>query len=169
MDAEGKSVFRRFRVIWGEMDTTLADPEQIIVDVHTEGEDSIVIVEFCPEVRAGERLVRPAWARKLIVRGEDIEVRNFENLSIAEVYVKSALRKVTMIRYRLVDDDGLVWTINRFTGANEGLSLAEVEIPAGSEFRVFPRWVDRAGEVTKDPNFSMFMLAAKPWNQREGT
>ncbi len=60
--------------------------------------------------------------------------------------------------------DGLMWTVDVFSGTNAGLVLAEIE---GSEAAVagveLPEWLGR--EVTEDVRYTNASLAEKPFSQ----
>lgn len=65
----------------------------------------------------------------------------------------SSLEKV---RY-YVPYEGFVWEVDRFGGALEGLTLAEVELATASEQPPLPSWI--GAEVTGDPRYYNAMLA----------
>lgn len=61
---------------------------------------------------------------------------------------------------RHIDADGLTWEVDRFLGDNEGLWLAEIEIPSiDTKFKI-PYWVDT--EVSHISELSSHKLAKKP-------
>ena len=62
---------------------------------------------------------------------------------------------------RYIDTDGLTWEVDRFLGDNEGLWLAEIEIPSiDTKFKT-PSWVNR--EVSHISELSSHKLAKKPF------
>lgn len=56
---------------------------------------------------------------------------------------------------------GRVWEVDEFRGANAGLVLAEVELPAEDATVTLPPWVGE--EVTGDPRYANASLAARPY------
>lgn len=67
---------------------------------------------------------------------------------------------IEKIRYR-VESGGRVWEIDVFAGANDGLVVAEVELPAEDAKVALPPW---AGvEVTGDPRYYNANLVAHPY------
>jgi len=65
-------------------------------------------------------------------------------------------------RHLLQGDDGLVWAIDRFEGANAGLVIAEVELLDPSQPILVPRWVSE--EITLNPRYGNSTLARFPIN-----
>ena len=62
---------------------------------------------------------------------------------------------------RYIDTDDLTWEVDRFLGDNEGLWLAEIEIPSiDTKFKT-PSWVNR--EVSHISELSSHKLAKKPF------
>jgi CYTH domain-containing protein len=64
--------------------------------------------------------------------------------------------KLTKERYHLYHA-GKLWEVDRFTGAHDGLWLAEIELKAEDETFEEPPWLVR--EVTEDPRYSNAALA----------
>lgn len=60
----------------------------------------------------------------------------------------------------VVNHAGTGWEIDVFSGANEGLVVAEVELLSEDQQLELPAWV--AEEVTHDPRYSNFRLARNP-------
>ena len=54
------------------------------------------------------------------------------------------------MRYRIVYK-GHTWEVDEFTGANHGLTVAEVELKDAKEQVELPDWIDR--EVSGDPRY----------------
>lgn len=67
---------------------------------------------------------------------------------------------IEKMRYRIVFK-GHTWEVDEFTGANRGLTVAEVELKDPKEQVELPDWIDR--EVTDDPRYYNSNLAIKPF------
>ncbi|PEQ14195.1 adenylate cyclase [Novosphingobium sp. PC22D] len=61
-------------------------------------------------------------------------------------------------RHRVPAGEGLVWEIDVFAGANEGLVLAELELPDPDTPFARPEWLGE--EVTGDPRYYNSALAS---------
>ncbi len=68
-------------------------------------------------------------------------------------------------RYR-VAAGGYVWEIDVFAGENDGLVVAEVELPADDAHVVPPEWA--GAEVTADPRYLNANLRAHPYRTWRG-
>lgn len=69
---------------------------------------------------------------------------------------------VEKVRYR-VPFEGLVWEVDVFAGENEGLVVAEVELPSEDAPVAPPPWV--GAEVTEDPRYYNANLVAHPYRE----
>jgi len=67
---------------------------------------------------------------------------------------------IEKVRHR-VAHAGHVWEVDVFGGANEGLVVAEVELPDEDAIVEVPRWV--GDEVTADPRYFNANLIAHPY------
>ncbi len=67
---------------------------------------------------------------------------------------------IEKVRHR-VDHAGLVWEVDVFGGANDGLVVAEVELPSEDTVVDLPSWV--GDEVTGDPRYYNANLIAHPF------
>jgi CYTH domain-containing protein len=56
---------------------------------------------------------------------------------------------------------GLIWEIDEFSGDNEGLVVAEVELRRGNQKVALPPWVGK--EVTRDPRYLNANLFKRPY------
>ncbi len=65
-------------------------------------------------------------------------------------------------RYRIEWQD-LVWEVDEFEGANQGLIMAEVELRSSEQSIVLPPWIGK--EVTDDPRYYNSNLAQHPFSQ----
>ena len=64
-------------------------------------------------------------------------------------------------RYRIVFK-GHTFEVDEFAGANQGLTVAEVELKDPKEHIELPDWIDR--EVSDDPRYFNSNLASKPFS-----
>jgi len=73
-----------------------------------------------------------------------------------------ALRpRVEKVRHQWSAPGGLYWEIDVFEGANDGLVVAEVELPSEDYTVALPPWV--GAEVTSDPRYTNANLVAHPF------
>lgn len=61
-----------------------------------------------------------------------------------------------------VDWHGMTWEIDEFSGVNEGLIVAEVELDSADQEFPHPDWVGE--EVTADPRYFNANLIARPYS-----
>jgi CYTH domain-containing protein len=69
---------------------------------------------------------------------------------------------IEKVRHR-VPHAGLVWEVDVFGGVNEGLVVAEVELPSEETVVDLPPWV--GDEVTGDPRYYNANLIAHPYRE----
>jgi CYTH domain-containing protein len=67
---------------------------------------------------------------------------------------------IRKIRFEIRHHDGLVWSVDRFQGANAGLVIAEVELDDPDQTIELPPWV--GAEVTLDRRYGNSRLAWSP-------
>lgn len=72
-------------------------------------------------------------------------------------------RTVTKVRHRVPHADH-VWVVDEFSGANDGLVMAEVELDDPDEAVELPDWVGE--EVTGDGDYTNAALAREPMVER---
>ena len=60
-----------------------------------------------------------------------------------------------------VEHAGNLWEVDQFSGANEGLVVAEIELTSEDEVFVKPDWVDK--EVTHDLRYNNVSLVIHPF------
>lgn len=70
----------------------------------------------------------------------------------------SRSRLIEKVRYIVPAENGLMWEIDEFRGALDGLVVAEIEIPSEDTDIVLPAFIGR--EVTGDPKYYNSSLAA---------
>lgn len=63
-------------------------------------------------------------------------------------------------RYR-IEHAGLVWEVDEFFGANNGLVIAEVELESEGQSFDIPPWIGK--EVTDDPRYFNANLVSRPY------
>lgn len=63
-------------------------------------------------------------------------------------------------RYTL-DYNGMIWEVDEFSGDNEGLCVAEIELDSEDQAFSLPPWAGR--EVTDDPRYYNVNLAKTPF------
>lgn len=63
----------------------------------------------------------------------------------------------------LVEEHGKTWEVDVFSGANEGLTVAEIELEAEDEEFVLPDWVGE--EVSDDPRYYNATLILRPFGE----
>jgi adenylate cyclase len=68
---------------------------------------------------------------------------------------------IEKIRYRIMYK-GHTWEVDEFAGANQGLTVAEVELKDAKEEVELPDWIDR--EVSGDPRYFNSNLSIKPFS-----
>lgn len=68
---------------------------------------------------------------------------------------------IVKLRYK-VNFEGYLWEVDEFFGDNEGLILAEVELPGENHQPVLPSWIEK--EVSADPRYYNLALAQNPIN-----
>lgn len=116
-------------------------------------------------VRVGEGPEgRGAW---LTIKGRGLVGRDEFEYEIpyeeGEALLGLARHSVEKTRYVLPAGEGLVWEIDVFAGANEGLITAELEVD--DEDRPFDRPPWLGAEVTRDPAYKNAALARKPFRE----
>jgi adenylate cyclase len=96
----------------------------------------------------GEGITRPEFEYEIPVAGA------------AELFALCHGRLVEKTRH-LVPAGALCWEIDEFTGDNEGLVVAEIELPDGNTAVPQPVWLGE--EVTADPRYLNANLAVHPF------
>jgi CYTH domain-containing protein len=87
-------------------------------------------------------------------------------LAEAEAILKDLAEKpvIEKTRYR-IEYRGLSWEIDEFSGENQGLILAEVELDAEDQEIELPPWIGE--EVTRDPRYYNSNLVRHPYTKWE--
>ncbi|WAL60032.1 CYTH domain-containing protein [Thermocoleostomius sinensis] len=69
---------------------------------------------------------------------------------------------IEKVRYR-IPWQGLVWEVDEFAGANQGLVIAEVELSDPEQLVSLPAWIGK--EVSYDPRYYNAQLAKHPYSE----
>lgn len=69
---------------------------------------------------------------------------------------------IEKVRYR-IPWQGLVWEVDEFAGANQGLILAEIELTDPDQLISLPDWIGE--EVSHDPRYYNARLAKHPYSE----
>lgn len=64
---------------------------------------------------------------------------------------------------RRIAVDGFIWEVDEFFGSNQGLVVAEIELPAEDAVFPQPEWIGE--EVTHDPRYFNSSLAKLPYSE----
>lgn len=64
-------------------------------------------------------------------------------------------------RYRITAAQGLVWEVDEFAGENQGLIIAEIELPDAEYAIELPDWI--GAEVSDDPRYFNANLSKHPF------
>ncbi len=82
----------------------------------------------------------------------------------AEYMIKNLCgdRLVSKKRYTL-ENNGMIWEIDEFSGSNEGLTVAEIELEREDQPFEKPEWL--GAEVTSDSRYYNAALALRPFSK----
>lgn len=69
---------------------------------------------------------------------------------------------IEKLRYVIPTDNGLKWEIDEFLGVNQGLVVAEIELPSVDAGFPKPEWLGK--EVSLDPRFFNSNLVSNPFS-----
>jgi adenylate cyclase len=117
--------------------------------------------------------IRDNHAATLTVKSRPAELRRLEleyPIPVLEAEALMPLRQgsvVEKVRYRIPNGD-LAWEIDVFSGENEGLVIAEIELRDERQHVDLPSWIGE--EVTGDPEYYNSFLVQHPfrsWSDRD--
>ena len=102
----------------------------------------------------------------LTVKGRNAGIRRAEyeyEIPLADAEAMLALCEQPLIEKRrhLVPYEGYTWEVDVFAGANEGLVVAEIELPAEDAAFIKPDWV--GAEVSGDARYYNASLIRHPY------
>ena len=78
-----------------------------------------------------------------------------------ELLDQFAVAELSKVRYKIAIENH-IWEIDVFSGKNEGLIVAEIELKSEDEKFVLPAWIDR--EVTAEEKYYNSNLVTKPYS-----
>lgn len=77
-----------------------------------------------------------------------------------ELLDQFAVAELSKVRYKIAIENH-IWEVDVFSGKNEGLIVAEIELKSEDEEFVLPTWIDR--EVTGEEKYYNSNLVTKPY------
>lgn len=77
-----------------------------------------------------------------------------------ELLDQFAVADLSKVRYKISIENHM-WEVDVFSGKNQGLIVAEIELKSENEKFVFPTWIDR--EVTGEEKYYNSNLVLKPF------
>jgi CYTH domain-containing protein len=89
----------------------------------------------------------------------EYEIPKSEAIELLDQFAENELSK---IRYE-ISFDSKIWEVDVFSGANEGLIVAEIELESEQEVFTTPDWV--AQEVTEDKRYFNSNLSLHPFKE----
>lgn len=77
-----------------------------------------------------------------------------------ELLDQFAVAELSKVRYKIAIENH-IWEVDVFSGKNQGLIVAEIELESEGEEFVLPTWIDR--EVTGEEKYYNSNLVTKPY------
>ncbi len=124
------------------------DPERT-VRVRTYGNKGYLTIKSAPDERG--------WSRYEFEQ----QIPIADALQLLDLCVGHRIEKVRHI----VPYDGFTWEVDLFSGVNDGLAVAEIELADADEPFTPPEWVGR--EVTGDARYYNSALSVRPYGEWE--
>ena len=78
-----------------------------------------------------------------------------------ELLDQFAVAELSKVRYKIAIENH-IWEVDVFSGNNQGLIVAEIELESENEKFVLPTWIDR--EVTGEEKYYNSNLVTKPYS-----
>lgn len=78
-----------------------------------------------------------------------------------ELLDQFAVAELSKVRYKIAIENH-IWEVDVFSGKNEGLIVAEIELKSEDETFDIPNWIDR--EVTAEEKYYNSNLVTKPYS-----
>lgn len=108
-----------------------------------------------------------AW---ICVKSSDDAMSRFEwekEISVKEAEVlltRCQSRIISKTRYLILSGEGLIWEVDEFHGNDEGLIIAEIEVPNKDYEIELPSWIDE--EVTGNRRYYNHTLSIVSWKDQ---
>lgn len=118
------------------------------VRVRAEGNDGYLTIKGIPNSTGISRF---EWERKIPL---------VEAKQLLKICKPGFIKKT---RYIIPEKSGLKFEVDEFYGDNEGLTIAEIELPTEDHLFEKPEWLGK--EVTTDARYSNAMLAKNPFTK----
>ena len=94
-----------------------------------------------------------------------VEVNQRISLDQAEELMSLAKYKVSKIRHNISGDNNLIWEVDEYLDDNQGLTVAEIELPSEDTLFNKPSWL--GDEVTYIAEYRNAYLAVHPINSKD--
>lgn len=115
------------------------------------------------DISKAEYILTMKGERKLISR-QEFEFSISKNEFFGMLQMVNNYNSIFKSRYLIpYNQDNLVWEIDVFQAKNNGLIIAEIEIPKEDYNLNLPEWID--AEISEDDRYSNFSLSKTPFNQ----
>jgi len=106
----------------------------------------------------------------IVVKSCNVDMTRFEfnqkiSLEKAEELMGLAKYKVRKIRHKISGDNGLLWEVDEYLDDNQGLTVAEIELPSEDTLFNKPSWL--GDEVTYIAEYKNAYLAVHPINSKD--
>ena len=109
-----------------------------------------------------------AW---ICIKSNEDNINRFEwehpiSVEEAETLLKTCCvsRIIEKTRYMVLSGEGLIWEVDEFHGDDEGLVIAEIEVPSKDYEIEIPEWVDE--EVTGNRKYYNHTLCLVSWKDQ---
>jgi len=135
-------VTKEIRIVQGYLSSV---PERT-VRVRIKGDKGFMTVKGIGNASGASRF---EWEKEISV--EDVK----SLLTVCEPGI------IDKTRYIILEESGLKFEVDEFYGENQGLVVAEIELPAEDHKFVKPEWLGE--EVTGDPKYYNSMLMKNPY------
>jgi CYTH domain-containing protein len=94
----------------------------------------------------------------------EYEIPVSEAEQLLSLFTENSIEK---IRYK-ISFDGKIWEVDVFTGENEGLVVAEIELQSETEIFLLPEWAgDEVTEDTRYYNANLINYPYKKWERQD--
>lgn len=155
-----KEIERKFLLVNDAWRQQVSSSERMTQAYIANDENASVRIRICGEHKAQINIKSFTYGISRYEYEYDIPITDAIEM-LETVAIKPFIDKT---RY-YVPQDGLVWEIDEFYQENEGLIVAEIELPTEDALFEKPEWI--GDEVTDDPRYLNVLLIKHPfceWN-----